>query len=114
MAGLYAQLRSAIGGMQRVFEILDTGSTVQDEPNAALMPPARCQLSFENFSFTYHGEAPVLQNVSLDIQAGEILALVEPSGAGRSTIFNLIPRFYNPFPTIAHYQLIQNYPAILH
>ncbi len=96
LAGLYAQLRSAIGGVQRVFEILDTRPSVQDGPNAAVMPPARGQISFENVSFTYDGEAPVLQNVSLEVQAGEILALVGPSGAGKSTIFNLIPRFYDP------------------
>ena len=96
MAGLYAQLRSAIGGVQRVFEILYTSPTIQDEPNAAIMPSARGQICFEDVSFTYDGEAPVLKNVSLDIQAGEILALVGPSGAGKSTIFNLIPRFYDP------------------
>ncbi|HVN14838.1 MAG TPA: ABC transporter ATP-binding protein [Anaerolineales bacterium] len=96
LAGLYAQLRSAIGGVQRVFEILDTNPTVQDEPDAKVMPPARGHIRFENVSFTYDGEAPVLQNVSLDIPAGEILALVGPSGAGKSTIFNLIPRFYDP------------------
>jgi subfamily B ATP-binding cassette protein MsbA len=96
LASLYAQLRSAIGGVQRVFEILDTSPTIVDAPNATALPPARGQISFENVSFTYDGEAPVLQNVSLDIQAGEILALVGPSGAGKSTIFNLIPRFYDP------------------
>ncbi len=96
MASLYAQLRSAIGGVQRVFEILDTTPSIQDEPNAAIMPAAQGQIRFENVSFTYDGEAPVLQNVSLDVQAGEILALVGPSGAGKSTIFNLIPRFYDP------------------
>jgi subfamily B ATP-binding cassette protein MsbA len=96
MAGLYGQLRAAVGGVQRVFEILDTQPSVQDEPNATLMPAARGQISFENVSFTYDGEVPVLQNVSLDIRAGEILALVGPSGAGKSTIFNLIPRFYDP------------------
>ena len=96
MASLYAQLRAAIGGVQRVFEILDTRSTVQDEPNADVMPPALGHISFENVSFTYDGEAHVLHNVSLDVKAGEILALVGPSGAGKSTIFNLIPRFYDP------------------
>jgi ATP-binding cassette, subfamily B, bacterial MsbA len=96
MASLYAQLRSAIGGVQRVFEILDTTPSIQDEPNAVIMPAAQGQIHFENVSFTYDGEAPVLQNVSLDVQAGEILALVGPSGAGKSTIFNLIPRFYDP------------------
>jgi subfamily B ATP-binding cassette protein MsbA len=60
------------------------------------MPAARGHIQFENVSFTYDGEAHVLHNVSLDIKAGEILALVGPSGAGKSTIFNLIPRFYDP------------------
>ena len=96
LAGLYAQLRSAVGGVQRVFEILDTQPAVQDELNAEIMPPTRGEIRFEKVSFTYDGEAPVLQDITLDIQAGEILALVGPSGAGKSTIFNLIPRFYDP------------------
>src|SRR6185369_2083416 len=96
MASLYAQIRSAIGGVQRVFEILDTNPAIVDTPNAITLPTAHGQISFGHVSFTYDGEAPVLQNVSLDIQAGEILALVGPSGAGKSTIFNLIPRFYDP------------------
>ena len=96
MAGMYGQVRSAIGGVQRVFEILDTNPDIQDAPNAEILSPVRGQISFENVSFTYDGEDPVLQNISLDIHAGEILALVGPSGAGKSTIFNLIPRFYDP------------------
>jgi subfamily B ATP-binding cassette protein MsbA len=96
LGGLYAQLRAAIGGVQRVFEILDTKPSVLDLPGASELPPVRGQISFENVSFTYDGEAPVLQNVSLEVKAGEILALVGPSGAGKSTIFNLIPRFYDP------------------
>jgi subfamily B ATP-binding cassette protein MsbA len=96
MAGMYGQLRSAIGGVQRVFEILDTRPDIQDAPNAETLAPSQGQISFENVSFTYDGEDPVLQNISLDVKAGEILALVGPSGAGKSTIFNLIPRFYDP------------------
>ena len=96
MAGMYGQVRSAIGGVQRVFEILDTNPDIQDAPNAEILSPVRGQISFENVSFTYDGEDPVLQNISLDVHAGEILALVGPSGAGKSTIFNLIPRFYDP------------------
>jgi subfamily B ATP-binding cassette protein MsbA len=96
MAGMYGQVRSAIGGVQRVFEILDTNPDIQDAPNAETLTPARGQISFENVSFTYDGEDPVLKNISLDVHAGEILALVGPSGAGKSTIFNLIPRFYDP------------------
>jgi ATP-binding cassette, subfamily B, bacterial MsbA len=96
MAGLYGQLRSAIGGVQRVFDILDTQPAIQDAADAVALPPARGQISFEDVSFTYDGEAHVLHNISLDIQSGEILALVGPSGAGKSTMFNLIPRFYDP------------------
>ncbi len=96
LGGLYAQLRAAIGGVQRVFEILDTKPSVHDLPGANELLPVHGQITFEDVCFTYDGGAPVLQNVSLEIKAGEILALVGPSGAGKSTIFNLIPRFYDP------------------
>jgi subfamily B ATP-binding cassette protein MsbA len=95
LASLYAQLRAAVGGVQRVFEILDTEPGVQDIPAAIELPAVRGKISFEEVSFTYDGQAPVLQDVSLEVKAGEILALVGPSGAGKSTIFNLIPRFYD-------------------
>jgi subfamily B ATP-binding cassette protein MsbA len=96
LGGLYAQLRAAIGGVQRVFEILNTEPGVQDLPGASELPSVRGQITFKDVSFTYDGKAPVLQSVSLEVKAGEILALVGPSGAGKSTIFNLIPRFYDP------------------
>jgi ATP-binding cassette, subfamily B, bacterial MsbA len=96
LGGLYAQLRAAIGGVQRVFDLLDTQPSVRNAPAAATLPASQGQISFEDVSFSYDGEAAVLQNISLEIQAGEILALVGPSGAGKSTLFNLIPRFYDP------------------
>src|SRR5258706_6064105 len=96
LAGLYGQLRAAIGGVQRVFEILDTKPAVQDAPDAVVVPTASGRITFENVSFSYEDDVPVIQDISLDIQPGEILALVGPSGAGKSTVFNLIPRFYDP------------------
>lgn len=96
LAGLYAQLRSALGGVQRVFEIMDTKPSVQDAPGAAVLPALQGRITLQDVSFSYESGVPVIQNVSLDIQPGEILALVGPSGAGKSTIFNLIPRFYDP------------------
>jgi subfamily B ATP-binding cassette protein MsbA len=96
LGGLYAQLRTAVGGVKRVFEIMDTRSTVQDAPDASELPTSHGKITFENVTFTYDGGIPVLQDVSLQIRAGEILALVGPSGAGKSTILNLIPRFYDP------------------
>ena len=69
---------------------------MQDAPDAVAIPVSQGSITFENVSFSYENDAPVIQDVSLDIQPGEILALVGPSGAGKSTIFNLIPRFYDP------------------
>lgn len=96
LGGLYGQLSAAIGGVQRVFELLDTKAAIEDAPNAVELPTVQGQITFDNVSFRYNDETPVLQDVPLDVRAGEILALVGPSGAGKSTILNLIPRFYDP------------------
>jgi len=96
LAGLYAQLRAALGGVQRVFEIMDTAPSVQDAPGAAVLPAVQGRITLDDVSFQYEHDVPVIQNISLDVQPGEILALVGPSGAGKSSIFNLIPRFYDP------------------
>jgi subfamily B ATP-binding cassette protein MsbA len=96
LGGLYAQLSAAIGGVKRVFELLDTKPSVVDTPGAQAIPSSKGHITFQDVSFSYDKEADVLFDVSLDIHEGEILALVGPSGAGKSTIFNLIPRFYDP------------------
>jgi subfamily B ATP-binding cassette protein MsbA len=96
LGGLYAQLRAAVGGVQRVFEILDTKPGVQDAPDAVRLPSCDGRISFKDVSFSYENDVPVIHDVTLNVEAGEILALVGPSGAGKSTIFNLIPRFYDP------------------
>ncbi len=96
LGGLYAQLRAALGGVQRVFEMMDTQPSVQDNPGAVPLLAAHGRITFEDVSFQYENNVPVIQDISLDIQPGEVLALVGPSGAGKSTVFNLIPRFYDP------------------
>ncbi len=96
IAGMYSQLTAAVGGVKRVFEILDTEPTITDAPNAHELANSRGEISFEKVAFTYDGVSPVLQDIDLQIPAGEILALVGPSGAGKSTILNLLPRFYDP------------------
>ncbi|MEZ4737266.1 MAG: ABC transporter transmembrane domain-containing protein [Caldilineaceae bacterium] len=96
LSGLYGQFREALGAVQRVFEILDTAPGVADLPNAKELPHVEGAIKFDQISFGYEENLPVLQAVSLAIRPGEIVALVGPSGAGKSTLFNLIPRFYDP------------------
>jgi subfamily B ATP-binding cassette protein MsbA len=96
LAGVYGQFRGAIGGVQRIFEILDTQPAVRDAADAIALPPLAGRIEFDDVSFQYEANAPVLRGITMDIEPGEILALVGPSGAGKSTMFNLIPRFYDP------------------
>lgn len=96
LAGLYTEFRSAIGAVTRVFEILDTTPTITDAPDAQDMPHIEGRITFDNTSFSYDDRMAVLKNISLDIAPGEIVALVGQTGAGKSTVFNLIPRFYDP------------------
>ncbi|MCI0397197.1 MAG: ABC transporter ATP-binding protein/permease [Chloroflexi bacterium] len=96
LAGLYGQLREALGAVQRVFEIMDTVPTIADAPGAPPLPAVKGAIQLDHVAFEYEAGIGVLEDVSLDIQPGEIIALVGPSGAGKSTLFNLIPRFYDP------------------
>ncbi len=96
LAGLYTEFRTAIGAVTRVFEILDITPTITDAPDAQDMPHIAGRITFDNTSFSYDERIAVLKNISLDIAPGEIVALVGQTGAGKSTVFNLIPRFYDP------------------
>lgn len=86
----------AMVGAERVNEIARIESRVRDLPGARKAPSFRGDVSFENVSFGYDGTHPVLRNISLDIKAGQFVALVGPTGSGKSTIVSLIPRFYDP------------------
>jgi len=96
LASLYGQTREGLGAIRRVFEILDTPPTIQDAPNAKAIKVAQGRIVFDDVSFRYDPRVPVLEHVTLDVAPGEIVALVGPSGAGKTTMFNLIPRFYDP------------------
>ncbi|MBX3050951.1 MAG: ABC transporter ATP-binding protein [Caldilineaceae bacterium] len=81
---------------ERIFEILDADSQVQDEPDAKVLPPVEGHLRFDNVSFAYTKPHRVLSGVSFDVKPGQVLALLGPTGSGKSSIINLIPRFYDP------------------
>lgn len=81
---------------ERVFEILDAQSEVTESPNARPLPPIRGEVTFEHVSFRYFGGEYVLQDVSFTAKPGQMVALVGATGSGKTTIVNLIPRFYDP------------------
>jgi ATP-binding cassette, subfamily B, bacterial MsbA len=97
-SGLWTGLQEALGATRRLFEILDTIPTIVDKPNAAPLPAIKGHIKFENVTFSYEDnpDSPILIDVSIDVRPGELLALVGPSGAGKTTMVNLIPRFFDP------------------
>jgi len=96
-AAFVGELTKAVVGAGRVYEILDLPVERPDKPGAVALKDVRGHLAFEGVRFAYSvDEPPVLDDFSVEIQAGEIVALVGPSGAGKTTIVNLVPRFYEP------------------
>jgi len=93
----FADFQKAIVGASRVYEILDLPIERADFPDAVSLSPVRGEIRYENVTFAYRPEdGPVLAGFDVEIGAGEVAALVGPSGAGKTTIANLVPRFYEP------------------
>jgi ATP-binding cassette, subfamily B, multidrug efflux pump len=89
-------LAIASASSERVFEILDTESEVADEPDAVPLPPVEGLVRFEDVSFAYFGQHTVLSGVTFEALPGQVIALLGATGSGKSTIINLVPRFYDP------------------
>jgi len=95
-ARVFAQIREAQGATQRVFEILDTRSEVSDSPTATTLPSVSGHIRVDHIGFAYDPRQPVLMDVSFDAKPGELIAIVGPTGAGKTTVMNLLHRFYDP------------------
>ena len=95
LAGFYNSLLTAISYLERIFETIDEPVLVKDAPGAAEMPPIKGDVSFEHVSFGYEAGLPVLQDVSFHARQGQTFAVVGPTGAGKTTLVNLLSRFYN-------------------
>jgi ATP-binding cassette subfamily B protein len=95
LGNLYNQIQSAIAGAERVFEIIDQESELVDAPDAVSMTDITGKVEFNRVNFSYVKGIPVLQNISLEAKQGQTVALVGPTGAGKTTMVNLLTRFYD-------------------
>ncbi|MBS7606853.1 ABC transporter ATP-binding protein [Candidatus Bathyarchaeota archaeon] len=96
LTNFYAIIQSALAAAERIFELLDIQPEVKDSENAIEMPPIKGEITFENVTFGYDPNHPVVNNISFKINPKETIALVGPTGAGKSTIVKLLCRFYDP------------------
>ena len=95
LASFYNSLLTAMSYLERIFETIDEPVLVKDRPDAVPMPPIKGDVQFKDVCFSYEDGVPVLNHVSFHVHPGETYAIVGPTGAGKSTIINLISRFYN-------------------
>ncbi len=95
LANQFAMIQSALAGAERVFEILDEAPEPEDELGAIELKDVAGAVKFEEVYFSYQKDTPVLKNINLDVKPGQTIALVGPTGAGKTTVINLLTRFYD-------------------
>ncbi|UPL49501.1 ABC transporter ATP-binding protein [Hymenobacter sublimis] len=95
LSSSFGNIQRGLVAGERVLSIIDTEPVIRDKPNAQLLPTFEQQIELRNLQFSY-GDTPVLQDINLVIQKGKTVALVGPSGGGKSTLADLLPRFYDP------------------
>lgn len=95
LAGAHSLFQQALGSSEKVFELLDTREEVPEKPGAPELPPFREQIEFDRVSFGYGNGPVLLRDIHLSVRAGQVLALVGSSGVGKTTLVNLLPRFFD-------------------
>jgi ATP-binding cassette subfamily B multidrug efflux pump len=95
LANMYNSIQAALAGAERVFEIIDTPAEIEDDPKAIPLDVVSGDVCFDHVDFSYLPDVPVIKDVSLEAKAGQTIALVGPTGAGKTTIINLLSRFYD-------------------
>jgi ATP-binding cassette subfamily B protein len=92
---IVSNLARAGAAGERIFEVLDAESAVQEKPDAVVLTRPRGHICYEDVSFGYDAISPVLRDVSFEVPAGKVVALLGPTGCGKTTVVNLLPRFYD-------------------
>ncbi|MGL4800013.1 MAG: ABC transporter ATP-binding protein [Cellulosilyticaceae bacterium] len=95
LGNFYNTIINAMANLERIFELMDEEPTVQDNEDAGILPQIEGQVTFENVKFAYEDDEMILKGISFDAKPGERIAIVGPTGSGKTTIINLISRFYN-------------------
>ena len=93
---LNAKLQEGLAAVQRVYELLDERPAIVDQPGARPLKVGRGAIRFDRVTFAYEGDGPAVRDVTLEVEGGSTVALVGRSGAGKTTILNLVPRFFEP------------------
>ena len=96
LSGEFSNIQQSIAAADRVYEVMDREPTIFDPAEPVALPALKRSLKFENVGFHYHPEKPILRGVNLDVRAGETIAIVGPNGCGKTTLMQLLPRFYDP------------------
>lgn len=95
LANLYNTIQSAIAGGERVFQIIDEVPDIEDKDSAIQVESLKGEVNFQNVNFEYKEDTPILKNINFKCNPGETIALVGPTGSGKTTIINLLTRFYD-------------------
>lgn len=95
VSNINSALQQGLAATDRIFSLLDTQSSITNKAGAVLLPPFQKAITFNNLSFSYDGKTEALKNINLTVNAGEVIALVGTSGGGKTTLVNLIPRFFD-------------------
>ena len=96
LSGFWNSVQSALAAAERVFDIMDTPQGISDKPGAEEMPRVEGRVTYEDLSFRYEDDTPVLKDINLVIEPNTTIALVGPTGVGKTTMINLLYRFYDP------------------
>jgi ATP-binding cassette subfamily B protein len=94
LSNIYNAIQGALAGAERIFEVTDTESEIDDAPGAAPLDRVQGHVTFNNVQFRYSPDKPIIKDLTLEAKPGEIVALVGPTGAGKTTLVNLLTRFY--------------------